>query len=290
MSRETQGRSMVVCASHSPLIDTADGGPPGGRFLEAVDRTRRQIEEFDPELVVFFGPDHARALQNLVPAVTVVTSAVGYGDWGTPTDAYAVAGDQARELAQHLLTQDFDVALGEDMALDHGFGQTFVQLFDTLGAVPCLPVLLNCARPPLSSVSRTIDVGQAVGQHVRSYGRRVLFIGSGGLSHQPPSLQKDAMAGLSESEREALARRTVLDAARYIDPGWDEQFLEHLTRSDWDRLRRITDGELSAVGAGTHEIRTWVAAWAAAGLDRGTFTYAPVEPWITGMGVAVGAA
>lgn len=290
MSNQEDSPSMVVCASHSPLIDTTDGGAGGSEFLAAVERTRQDITQFAPELVVFFGPDHARALQNLVPAVTVVTSAVGYGDWGTPKDPYDVDADLGRALAQHLLSNKFDAALGAGMALDHGFGQTFVQLFDTLGAIPCLPVLLNCARPPLASVSRMIDVGQAVGEFVRSNGRRVLFVGSGGLSHQPPSLQKDAMAGLSENEREALARSTVTDAARYINPEWDQTFLENLTTSSWDQLRRITDDELFGVGAGTHEVRTWVAAWAAAGRVDGTYTYAPVEPWITGMGVAVGAA
>lgn len=286
----TNKRSMVVCASHSPLLDTTDGGEGGLEFLDAVEAARTKIRDFEPDVVVFFGPDHARALQNLVPAVTVVSSAKGYGDWGTPTDDYDVPSELARELAEHLLGAQFDVALGADMALDHGFGQTFVQLFGALGAVPCIPILLNCARPPLAPMGRIIDLAGAIGKHVRSRARRVLFVGSGGLSHQPPSMNAKLIAGLSESEREALSRATVADAAKHVDPEWDRTFLDDLTTSCWPRLRTITDAELHAVGTGTHEVRTWVAAWAAANPASGTSTYAPVPQWITGMGVAVGAA
>jgi 2,3-dihydroxyphenylpropionate 1,2-dioxygenase len=278
--------SRAICASHSPLIDTVDGGSAGRRFLKAVDEARATIRDFGPELVVFFGPDHSRALQNLVPAVTVVSSAVGYGDWGTPQDAYDVDGDLARTLTQRLLEAEVDAALGQDIRLDHGFGQTFVQLFGGLGGTLCLPIVLNCARPPLPSVGRVIDIGTAVGRILATSGRRVLYVGSGGLSHQPPSM-KAQNTRLSEAEREEVARRTVADAARYVNPEWDDAFLRALTSSDWGHLRGLGDEALNAVGTGTHEIRTWVAAWAAAAASRGIFTYEPVPEWITGMAVAV---
>ncbi|MCW2758133.1 MAG: 3-carboxyethylcatechol 2,3-dioxygenase [Nocardioidaceae bacterium] len=278
--------AMAVCASHSPLIDTVDGGPGGAAFLAAVEEARRRVEDYDPELVVFFGPDHSRALQNLVPAATVVTSAVGYGDWGTPQDPYVVDADAASGLARALLEDDFDVALGQDIRIDHGFGQTFVQLFGALGARPCLPVVLNCARPPLSSVRRVADLGRAVGRHLSGSGSRILYVGSGGLSHQPPSMSK-AVTGLSEEEREAVSRRTVADAARFVNPAWDQEFLTAMVEGDWSHLRGLRDADLDAVGTGTHEIRTWVAAWAASSAQGGTFVYEPVPEWITGMGIAV---
>ncbi|RIV39225.1 DODA-type extradiol aromatic ring-opening family dioxygenase [Micromonospora radicis] len=279
---------MVVCAAHSPLIDSADAGTAGRDFLQAVAEAKDRIATFDPELVVFFGPDHSRAFTNLVPAVTVVTSAHGYGDWGTSTAAYAVDTQVAEELGAALVDRTFDVALGADIALDHGFGQTFQQLFGTLGALPSLPIVLNCARPPRQRVDRAIELGRAVGQVIAGTGRRVLYVASGGLSHQPPSMRAHVTT-LPEAQREAVARRSIAQAAEHIDADWDDRFLRHLCTSDWAALRRIDDVELDAVGSGTHEIRTWVAAWAAAAPSQGDFTYRPVPEWITGMGVAVGA-
>lgn len=276
--------SMAVCASHSPLIDTVDGGEGGQRFLQAIADVRRRITDFAPELVVFFGPDHSRALQNLVPGFTIVTSAVGYGDWGTPAAAYDVRGETATSLAGDLIGRGFDVAVGSDIHLDHGFGQTFVQLFDRLDAVPVLPIVVNCARPPQPTIGRVIDLGRAVGQLLAESGLRVLYVGSGGLSHTPPSMSPEVRA-LPEAEREAVSRRTALRAGELLRPEWDDSFLRLLSSSDWDALGRISQAELDEVGSGTHEIRTWLAAWAAADPASGHPTYAAVRGWITGMGV-----
>ncbi len=281
--------AMAVCASHSPLMGTVDGGRGGLVFLAGVDRARELIADFEPDLVVFFGPDHSRALTDLVPTFTVVSSAVGYGDWGTPEDSYWVDAVAARDLAAELVAHDFDVALGNQMRLDHGFGQTFVQLFGDLGCIPSLPIVVNCARPPLPSVARVIDFGRAVGAHVRAHSRRTLFVGSGGLSHQPPSMTTSVI-GLSEAERERVARSTVGDAARFVNPEWDRRFLDRLTGPDWAELGTMTDYEIASAGLGTHEVRTWLGAWAASGARSGQYIYAPVPEWITGMGLATSAA
>jgi 2,3-dihydroxyphenylpropionate 1,2-dioxygenase len=276
--------SLAVCASHSPLISTVDGGDAGARFLAAIEEVRGRIKEFDPELVVYFGPDHARALANLVPAFTVATSASGYGDWGTPTDPYDVPADLAGELAVSLLERGFDPAVGSDLHIDHGFGQTFIQLFDRLDAIPVIPIVVNCARPPQPTIKRVIEFGRAVGELLAASDKRVLFLGSGGLSHTPPSMSPEVRK-LPEAEREAVSRRTVAEAANLIRPEWDEEFLRKLAASDWSALGAIGNAELDGVGSGTHEIRTWLAAWAAANPDAGVPTYAAVPGWITGMGV-----
>jgi 2,3-dihydroxyphenylpropionate 1,2-dioxygenase len=282
----TSMQPMCICASHSPLIDSTDGGSAGQRFVAALQRARAAVARYEPDLVVFFGPDHSRALPALVPAITVVSSARGYGDWGTPTDEYKVPADTARGLAERLLAGGFDVALGADMHLDHGFGQSFMHLFGDLGAVPCLPIILNCARPPLPSIGRVIDLGAAVGRALAATGQRVAYVGSGGLSHQPPSMRPE-VTRLSEAEREAVSRATVGAAGQHIDPDFDRSFLRQLTTSDWQQLRGLTDAKIDDAGSGMHEIRTWLAAWAAARPAAGDFRYEPVPEWITGMGLAV---
>ena len=279
---------LSVCASHSPLLDNVDAGEAGATFFHAIEEAKATIQAFDPELVVFFGPDHFRALQGIVPPITIATSAIGFGDWGTPEDPYVVPAELADQLAAHLLSHDFDVAVGSEVRIDHGFGQTFMQLFSALDAIPVIPIVLNCASMPRTSVSRAIDLALAVGAFMATTNKRVLFLGSGGLSHQPPSMSAEVRA-LPSEEREAIARKSVLDAAKYVNAPWDEKFLEALTTSNWSVLREYQDPELTSVGSGTHEIRTWVAAWAAAGASAGRFTYVPIPEWITGMGVAVSA-
>ncbi len=277
---------LAVCASHSPLLENVDAGDAGATFFRAIDEAKATIAAFDPDVVVFFGPDHFRALQGIVPPVTIATSAIGFGDWGTPEDTYVVPAELADQLAAHLLNDQFDVAVGSEVRIDHGFGQTFVQLFGGLGAIPVIPIVLNCASMPRTSVSRAIDLAQAVGAFMATTNKRVLFLGSGGLSHQPPSMSAEVRA-LPSEEREAIARKSVLDAAKYVNAAWDETFLQALTTSHWSKLREYQDPELTEVGSGTHEIRTWVAAWAAAGAAAGRSTYVPIPEWITGMGVAV---
>jgi 2,3-dihydroxyphenylpropionate 1,2-dioxygenase len=267
-------------------LENVDAGDAGVKFFNAIEEAKATIVAFNPELVVFFGPDHFRALQGIIPPVTIATSATGFGDWGTPEDPYVVPAELANELAAHLLSQEFDVAVGSEVRIDHGFGQTFIQLFGALDAIPVIPIVLNCASMPRTSVSRAIDVAQSVGAFLATTNKRVLFLGSGGLSHQPPSMSAEVRA-LPSDEREAIARKSVLDAAKYVNALWDEKFLNALTTSNWSVLREYKDPELAEVGSGTHEIRTWVAAWAAAGAAAGRYTYVPIPEWITGMGVAV---
>jgi len=243
-------------------------------------------ENFDPELVVFFGTDHRRALSDLVPPFTIFASASGYGDWNGPTGPYDVAVDQAKELASRLLAKEFDVAVGHDFKLDHGFGQTWQQLFGLANARPIIPILVNCVVPPLPSLKRTMNLGMAVGMALQSSGKRILFLASGGLSHDPPLSQ--AVVGLSEEERERRVWQDLERAADRIRPEWDAWFLDALKRRDWKQLTALTDAELSERGGGAHEVRTWIAATAAANVDVTQTYYESVRPWITGMGIAWG--
>src|ERR1700743_2787405 len=119
---------MVLCASHTPgmLRDTA--GEYGHAFRTGVAEAAARVAAFAPQLVVFFGSDHRRAFVDPVPAIAVMTGAEGMGDLGSATGRYDVPAQIAQELAGRLLERDFDVTVGRDIALDHGFGQTFEQL------------------------------------------------------------------------------------------------------------------------------------------------------------------
>jgi 2,3-dihydroxyphenylpropionate 1,2-dioxygenase len=274
---------LCVCASHSPLIDSVDAGAAGQRFLDGLADAGRAIREFAPDLVVFFGPDHIRAFPTVVPAFALATEASGYGDWGTSTDRYDIPSGTARALAANLLDGGYDITVAEGIKLDHGFGQTFGQLFGGLDAVPVIPIVINCAQPPLPPVHRAVALGRAVGRFFDGRDDRVVFIGSGGLSHAPPS--PVATLGLPEEERRRIAQSKLADAALGIRPDWDERFLGHVERGEWAELEGMTQEEVLAAGSGANEVRTWLAASAAAKTPLSRLAYEPISQWITGMGI-----
>jgi 2,3-dihydroxyphenylpropionate 1,2-dioxygenase len=234
--------------------------------------------------VVFFGSDHRRAFIDPVPAIAVMTGAAGMGDLGSATGRYTVPAKLAGELAERLLMRDFDITVGRDIALDHGFGQTYEQLIGDLPAVPVIPIYINCATPPLGRPGRAYALGRAVGEELGYLDQRVLFVGSGGLSHSPPSLESDA-AGLSDAERLAMNEAGREAAKDKINQDWDRAFLQRIAEAPAS-LEHLTSEDIAPAGVGANEVRTWIAAVAAGNLPVGTVVYEPVRDWITGMAIA----
>jgi len=255
----------------------------GHVFRRGVDTAARRVAAFRPDLVVFFGSDHRRAFVDSVPAVAVMAAADGLGDLGSATGSYDVPTELAETLAQALLLQDFDVTVVRKVALDHGFGQTYSQLIGDLPTVPVIPIYLNCATPPLGRPGRAFDLGRAVGAELSGLGRRVLYIGSGGLSHSPPSLVA-AAAGMSDEERLAMNEAGREAAKTKIDPEWDTRFLRRIAE-DPGSLAELSAADIARAGVGANEVRTWMAAVAAGNTPMQTVAYEPVPEWITGMGI-----
>ncbi len=281
--RDGLPRTMVVCASHSPgmLRDTA--AQYGHTFRAGVAEAALRVAAFAPELVVFFGSDHRRAFVDSVPAIAVMAAAEGLGDLGSAQGVYDVPVQVAEELAGRLLDRDFDVTVVRKVALDHGFGQTYSQLIGELPTIPVIPIYLNCATPPLGRPARAYALGRAVGEELASVGKRVLYIGSGGLSHSPPSLVASAR-GLSDEERLAMNDAGRELARTKIRPDWDAHFL-HRIAADPDSLATLTADEIAEAGVGANEVRSWLAAVAAGRTPMQTLAYEPVPEWITGMGI-----
>jgi 2,3-dihydroxyphenylpropionate 1,2-dioxygenase len=127
-------------------------------------------------------------------------------------------------------------------------------------------------------------LGAAVGTYLSTLGKRVLIIGSGGLSHDPPvpTLATAPPAALGRivhgnpmtPEQRQARQVAVIEAAREfaggqgtlqpLNPDWDHAFLELL---DTNRIAEVDGWSNSWIekeaGHSAHEIRTWVAAFAA---------------------------
>jgi 2,3-dihydroxyphenylpropionate 1,2-dioxygenase len=193
----------------------------------------------------------------------------------------------ARGLCEHLLTEGFDIAVCRNIGLDHAFAQPIRDLLGGLDAKPVIPVAVNCATAPLPTGRRVADFGAAVARFLDAVDQRVLLIGTGGLSHSPPSLEVDACE-LSDDERARIIAAGMADARNKIRPEWDAEVLRAMSTWDAAALTRLVDSAHVQAGAGANEIRTWVAAGTAGGGRPVTpLVYEPVPEWITGMAVAM---
>jgi len=279
-------QSMTLCASHSPGVARDAEEVHGAQFRAGMRRAKELVEAYDPTLVVFFGSDHRRAFTDTIPAISVVLGAEGLGDLLSPTGPYDVPRETAKDLAGHLLDHGFDVAVTREVALDHGFGQTAADLLGTIDAVPTIPVFVNCATGPLAGPRRSVELGEAVGAFCRDLDERVLYLGSGGLSHNPPTLAliQDIVP---EEERRAVSAAHRGAAKDQIRPEWDEKFLADLGNADRSWAYALTQADIDVAGVGANEVRTWLAAYAAGDEPMEKLAYEPVPEWITGMGVAV---
>lgn len=282
----------------------------------AIDVLRVAMERFDPEVIFLFAPDHYNGFfYDLMPPFCIGIAAESIGDFGSPAGPLDVPADIAIGCATAVLASDVDCAVSYRMQIDHGFAQPLQMLAGTLARYPVVPVFINSVAPPMPSFRRARLLGEAVGRYAATLDKRVLFLASGGLSHNPPvPLLAGASAEVAErliagrqptaDARTARQQRTI-DAARAfaggtstlhpLNPEWDRAFLATLCARELASLDRISNAEVSAAaGDSAHEVKTWVAANAAMAAATGNrYTaqagyYAPIPEWIAGFATLQG--
>ncbi|HXO14202.1 MAG TPA: 3-carboxyethylcatechol 2,3-dioxygenase [Mycobacterium sp.] len=272
--------------SHSPLLNLPG---PSQDLLDDIDTAltpaRQFVENFDPEIVVIFAPDHYNGFfYKLMPPFCIGTEAQGVGDYGTHKGPLDVPEAVAVGCAKAVLSAGVDIAISASMEVDHGTVQPLEKLFGSATARPVIPIFINSVATPLGPLHRCRTLGTAVGSYLATLGKRVLLVGSGGLSHDPPvptlatatpQVVERIVHGRPMTPEQRSARQTaVMDAAKSfaagesdlapLNPEFDHQFLEivdsgHLGDLDtWSNSFIANEGGNSA-----HEIRTWVAAFAA---------------------------
>jgi 2,3-dihydroxyphenylpropionate 1,2-dioxygenase len=280
---------LVVCASHSPGKERDVEHAFGHEFRSALAKAAERVRQFDPDVVLVFGGDHRRAFRHVVPAFGIALSASILAEGGHPAGDLDVPSALARRLCEHLLSAGFDVAACRDIGLDHAFAQPVRDLLGELTAKPVIPIPVNCATAPLPTGRRVAEFGTEVGRFLDDIDERVLVIGTGGLSHSPPSLEVDTY-DLSDEDRARIIAEGMADARNKIRPDWDAEVLNAMSGWDIASLVRLVDAAHARAGAGANEVRTWLAAGAAGGGRPITpLVYEPVPEWITGMAVATSA-
>src|ERR1700682_2727474 len=178
----------LCCMSHSPLLNL-----PGlsQDLLDDIDSAladaRQFVTSYDPELVVIFAPDHYNGFfYRTMPPFCVGTAATGVVDYAAYAGPLNVPEDVATDCATAVLESGIDVAISASMDVDHGTVQPLQKLFGDATARPVIPIFINSVATPLGPLRRVRALGAAVGTYLATLGQRVLVIGSGGLSHDPP--------------------------------------------------------------------------------------------------------
>ncbi|TBW35150.1 3-carboxyethylcatechol 2,3-dioxygenase [Azotobacter chroococcum] len=302
----------LKCLSHTPLRGLND---PGADVVAEVDaalaKARAEVEAFDPELIVIFAPDHYNGLfYDLMPPFVIATAAESVADYQTLPGPLSIPRELALDMARFILDSDVDIALSHRLQVDHGCTQTLEELTGSLTRYPVIPIIINSVAPPFAPYRRIRRLGEAVGRFAATLNKRVLILGTGGLSHEPPvPLLSDApeeianflIAGRNPTPEARAARqaRTIAAGQIYgtadcpltpLNTDWDLTFIDLLVQGRLDEVDDFRVEEISrAAGRSTHEIRTWVAAFAAlaaTGAYRARQDYyRPINEWIAGYGV-----
>jgi 2,3-dihydroxyphenylpropionate 1,2-dioxygenase len=257
---------LVYCGacSHAPGIT--------GRAERADTQTRQALETAfrrmgdemratRPDALVVIAAEHfANFFMNNMPAF-----AIGMADsYEGPIEDEAflrirrttVPGNKAlsRRLIETVM-QTVDVAYAEEWKFDHGISVPLHFLTPDYD-LPIVPANINCQGPPLAPLARAWAFGEALRRAADAVPERIALIGTGGLSHWP----------------------ATPDSGK-INHEWDREFLRRWSANDREALLSYTDAEIyREAGQGGFEIRTFIAAAAAAGGATGRIDFCEPVP------------
>lgn len=178
----------LVCMSHSPLLNFNDPGADVRAEVNAVFETVRAfVAEVDPTLVVSLGPDHYNGFfYDLMPPYAICYAATAAGDFDTAAGPFTVPEEIAAGMAEHVAAAGIDITISRGALLDHGAVQVPELILGGIDRYPTVPIFVNGVAAPFVPMQRVRLMGEAVGDYLAGLDERVLVIGSGGLSHDPP--------------------------------------------------------------------------------------------------------
>ena len=308
---------LLQCLSHSPLMGLNEPSPAVLTEVEAaIAAARTEVERFRPDLVVLFAPDHFNGFfYDMMPPFCIGAAAVSVGDYQSQPGTIPVDADLAIRCTEAVLAEGIDVALSYRMEVDHGFAQPLALLGGAIGRYPVLPIFVNGAAPPRPSCRRTRMLGEAVGRFLAAHHRnkRILVVGSGGISHDPPipaiatappEVAARLIAGRNPAEAVRMAKEARVTKAGQdfaaaaadfgggellpLNPTWDAAVMIALRDGRFDLTDAYQDEWITEQGGrGGHEIRAWIAAFACLSAFGGYRAeigyYRAIPEWIAGF-------
>jgi aromatic ring-opening dioxygenase catalytic subunit (LigB family) len=239
------------------------------KFYAKLDQQRQEIEVSGAEALVVMAAEHfGNFFMNNMPAFCVgigekYSGPIEDPEWlKIPKTEITGAPDLGRRLVIEIM-QSVDTAYAEEWKFDHGIMVPLHFLTPNYD-LPIIPVNINCQGPPLTPLHRAWAFGEAIRRACDSVPEKIAVVGTGGISHWP----------------------ATPDSGK-INEEWDREFLDRLLRQDKEALLSYTNEETYRDGGqGGFEIRTYIAAAAAAG-GKGDLQYYSAELPIFAVGCTV---
>ena len=311
---------MLGCVSHSPIIVVRKHMPEvEPRLIEECLAFRARVEAFNPDYIVMFSNDHfANFHYSNMPGFCIGTACEAVDDVGGTPGKIPVPEQAAMELAEYVRRAGFDPAISYQMRVDHGSSQPLNRLLGGIDRWPLIPIFISAFTRPFVQFHRARLFGEAVGRFIATTGKRVLILGSGGLSHHPEhyypmrenadpvvygwQLNGEAAGTMTEEQwfkrlltmhvegAHAIVAGTRTVADMRLNADFDHQVLEYITSGnlapmdDWNHLEIV-----AKAGVGALEILNWIAAraaFSAAGGGAVTARYDMVVDYAVGYALA----
>ena len=291
--------SMFASAEHWPAIHQGLAGnapqPPElveetpaviesyiARVQAGFAALRAELEAAKPDAVLIIGDDQNELFSPaLFPSFAIFVGAAAEGttsiSWigEKPKDNWLTLpcdGAIARVALEGLVARGFDFGFVEKLTPlarpEIGLGHAFTRIGRVMrlveSGIPAIPIFTNAYHPPLPTAARCYALGEALRDIFADRPERVAIYGSGGLSHDP----RGPRAG-------------------WVDEPLDRWVLDRIAAGDGPALKRLFTPEIPSFGAGTGEIRNWVAvAGAYHGTKAKVVDYIPARHAVTGLGFA----
>jgi len=268
----------AMAMTHSPgLTGWFDRAPAHqqAEALRALTEMRERLAAARPDVIVAFTNDHLLNWPiNNTPEYTVGIGPehIGPADWYDEWLAlgkYRIPGHPG--LARHMVAgvprERISFAYLRRMEFDDGISVPMHYL-NPAGAIPLVPVSMNCTVPPIPTPERAYHVGTALSRLLRAYPEdlRIAVLATGGLSHEP-------------------------GGPRYfwVDEGFDRWFLDLLKQGDHVALlRECTLERMEEAGSGgTAELLAWILVLAFTTGPADVLAYMPAVAWRSGTGMVV---
>jgi 2,3-dihydroxyphenylpropionate 1,2-dioxygenase len=287
-----RSKAFLGCVPHAPFMMLQDK-TLNQPFWDAYAEQVAAFRAFDPELVFVFGADHYSGQHmRLMPSFAIGQAAEAINDDGGFPGKLDVPSELSLACATYAVEAGIDVATSFAMEVDHGFSAVTGHFLGAVDAKPVIPVFINALAAPRPTFKRCRLLGQAIGEFAAGLGKRVAFLGSGGLSHETGDIFPQYLEATDPRTQEyilhggtkgGLSRDTWIDEMRgglqfvngllldhtpgvgEIRPHWDEEFLRLFSAGDLTVFDAWKDEDvLREGGNGAGEVRQWIAAAAAA--------------------------